>query len=205
MGTTTNLYVTGKYYRVPCVEAEWGREFHLQRRLWVIMLPLHDDKEHLDFKNPHYHLHPQFLPKRFYNLLSNNGRYLWIVHPLQHNYECVGWNKNTREFDIDIDRPMGEVVYRTRRCLRAMPEHPVGTGDLTNQMVRDFQRAFVGQRIANGKCPHRGIDLSRCPVKNGCVVCPGHGLLFRNGVCEFPTPLRKDVTTCQTEPTEQTQ
>ena len=27
-------------------------------------------------------------------------------------------------------------------------------------------------------CPHKGADLSRMPVRDGCVTCPLHGLRF---------------------------
>jgi nitrite reductase/ring-hydroxylating ferredoxin subunit len=32
--------------------------------------------------------------------------------------------------------------------------------------------------MINGKCPHKGIDLSNIEAEDGVITCPLHGLRF---------------------------
>lgn len=70
---------------------------------------------------------------------------------------------------------VGPVVYNDLKCLREMPDwYPAHAA----KWIPKLEEKYADACLIDGKCPHKGIDLSGCPAVNGIVVCPGHGLLW---------------------------
>lgn len=168
--TEHKLYVPGKYYRVPTVQAFWREKWGI----WVIHGPWHEDADVIGFRDHHYHLHPQF----------NKSIHVWLMfaYPL-HNYPEDSSVKQAKGTSLEV----GPVVMRRRKCVREMPAYPARPPWLPRlkQAMRDRQlRMNPHTRI----CPHRGADLSHVPERDGCVQCPLHGLTWsiETGECEVP-------------------
>lgn len=57
-----------------------------------------------------------------------------------------------------------------RQAERIKPRHNVAS--------RFQQKWNKDLNLSTMKCPHRGHDLRTCPVVNGVIECPLHGLVF---------------------------
>lgn len=110
---------------------------------------LHTD-EGLD--RPHYNLDARFLTKRMHADLFLPNR--------------------QRVAGQDV-----KITLHVFQCLREQPQKPLYYG---NELYKIFESACDdGRRMVGLKCPHKGTDLSTCPVVDGVVTCPAHGLRWR--------------------------
>lgn len=154
--------VIGKRYTVPAV---YGRWYRYSLRWWPVIGPKHDDVEYLDFDAQHYHLDLRFL---YSDVFKHNVLSDMFAMPVNAAPE-YDWNANLH------------AQPRVFVCKRESPRFPQLKDNLRFSRL---YRAFRGKRLANGICPHKGANLSGQPAhENGCVVCPLHGLTFRDGVC----------------------
>lgn len=143
----------GRYYSVPCVfVAPWNRTL-------PIMGPLHEDREVIGFEEDHWHIDWRFVDTQWYR---DAGKF-----SVRHGKVISAKNAG------------GPVVRRNLKCKREMPEFPAQVRGNQVHWLSKLEDVFAGTRLKTGMvCPHRGIPLAGCPVKNGVVVCPGHGLAW---------------------------
>lgn len=156
VATIAEPYTIGRVYRVPCVFATaWQRAV-------PIIGPLHEDKEHINFPEPHWHIDWRFVSKADYHWYSWQG-----TSPV---HSRVISQKNTA----------GPIVERRMKCKRPMPEFPVFPyNNKPVHWLRGLQDAYADTKLKCGMiCPHRGMPLAGCPVTDGVVICPAHGLAW---------------------------
>ena len=63
-----------------------------------------------------------------------------------------------------------------QRCISAVPQR---RGYHDGKLYKLFETACDGLKMTGMKCPHRGTDLTNCPVVEGVVTCPAHGMRWR--------------------------
>lgn len=152
----------GKYYLVPHVQYySCGVP-----KVWVPIIPnFHEDKDLAHGR--HYHPDtrfaiPRFMPREFYR---RNNTVLFEL---------------TKRRISGIPDPLN-IVYKRKKCLFSHGGvfywDPV-TG-FTSSNARDFYNVHMKKLdLTKMKCPHRGFDLRSCPVINGKIECPLHGLTW---------------------------
>lgn len=86
-----------------------------------------------------------------------------IAHPEQYTFNADDWAILARHW------------YPVARCAD-IASHPVQVQLLDVKLV--VYRTSGGLSIAQDRCPHRGVPLSKGCVKNDHVVCAYHGLNF---------------------------
>lgn len=165
--------VIGRYYRVPCVDVP------MWNGMVPVFGPLHEDREIIGFPEEHWHIDWRFVPSAFIDQRTSRG----VVHGL-----VVSW-KNAR----------GGIVMLRRKCRREMPDFPTHPHSGREVFwLRDLEANHRGARLKCGRiCPHRGLPLAGCPVKDGVVVCPGHGLAWNVDTGELVRRLDPDKPTIQ--------
>ena len=100
---------------------------------------------------PHYNFDGRFFPKKMRRLYFNAERQ-------------------------NVALAEAPVTLQVHRCLRIEPlpeEYYAGS------VYSMFETACTNKIMENMTCPHRGTDLSTCPVVGGIVTCPSHGLRWR--------------------------
>lgn len=146
--------IIGKYYSVPCVFMDcWSYQ-------WIpVHGPRHEDTEFIGFDMHHWHIDWRFAPKRWFNwLLESYGD----IHRLQGKVVC----------SPDARGIVRTVEMRRKKCQREMINFPFNA-----PWRSKLETKFAPCKLLVGMvCPHRGISLEGMPVKDGLVVCPGHGL-----------------------------
>ena len=172
VGRQTGTFEVGKFYRVPTVRGLWrGMDAD-----WVVLGPLHEDKEVIGFDEQHYHLHPQFNS----DVILNAFRGVPDVFSMP-----LTEVKGVKGYGVP-DVPLGPVVYRRRKCMREMPAYPRYAPPWLSKL--ESWMATKGKPRIDVKhpiCPHRGADLSKVPVVDGCVTCPLHGLKWNASTGEL--------------------
>lgn len=165
MTTPFTAYEVGKYYKIPCVRVGSMVPACARKGGWIpVLLPWHEDKAFLRFPHHHYHYDPRFLGTR--------------------RYQGFGFAKVITRHPAglyDSDSPLtffiGPIVYRRLKCQRPMPQFPVFDRYWGRRhWPSKLEAAYAHDHLRNGVCPHKGIDLTTCPVVDGVVTCPGHGL-----------------------------
>lgn len=152
------VYEVGKFYMVPCLQASLWPPGFARRGDWIpVLLPEHDDKEVIGFPTPHYHLDFRFLSE-WQRKRANHGS---ILH---------------QRLSGSLELYVGGVAYRRKKCRREMPDWYEWAA--ARKWMPALQDRYKDAQMVNGKCPHKGIDLSGCPARYGRVVCPGHGLVW---------------------------
>jgi hypothetical protein len=172
------IYQVGKYYEVPCAVGNFMGTIgciyldHTPGGLEIVpvFLPMHEDKEIINFPQRHYHFNWQFVPERFFKHCKIS---MYSSESLVYAYVLSNFN--------DVEP---RIEYRRLRCKRELPAFPHVHG--AGKWPQHLKEAYKGQTLRNGHiCPHRGADLSHVrPDDNGCRTCPCHGLVFgADGVC----------------------
>lgn len=125
--------------------------------------------------------------------LSDPVKYTWLpILPNAHSDEGQSerhYNLDTRFLsDEDLDKHLSPACatvipeegaiteFRPMRCLREAPFHP---DYYWSPLYAMFHNASRGLLMRDMKCPHRGTDLTNCPVVDGIVTCPAHGAQWR--------------------------
>ncbi len=155
--------VVGKFYLVPTVRGRWC---HYENIDWPVLLPCHEDEEHIGFGWLHYHHDPRFFPHRIWNVRTQG-----LDDALA--YQDVA-GMPLMSSDMINAEGLPKPVWRRRKCLRAMPErNPMRSA----RWFSNLESAFDGQRLKPGMiCPHKGVCLKGVTVIDGVVQCPAHGL-----------------------------
>jgi hypothetical protein len=155
--------VIGKFYMVPCVWADGDWQ--------PVIGPRHEDKEHIGFDELHFHKDPRFISDR--EVMQG---FDWAVSRTSRVITCSPAQWELASVLVKIEHGPRE---RRRKCHRRMPTFPA---DITSAGRPAWQlkleRAYEGATLACMRCPHRGIPLDGLPVKDGKVICPGHGLAW---------------------------
>ncbi len=194
--------VVGRSYLVPCVEVTGKEGFSdLAPGWWPVRLPLHEDGEIIGFPFQHYHLDGRFLTKGQYAGLCHNGFERERLHGVVLRYLD----------GVEPRRP----ELRARVMVRVPPVFPrslrrpyaADNGKPPHWMAALEARHADTSLPPSGRCPHRGIDLSRLPDdpgEPGVVTCPGHGLRWHRptgrllvlgcGPCPSPSPTSSTPT-----------
>lgn len=151
--------VVGKYYLVPCVD--------IHEELIPIRLPIHDDAEYLRVPQRHVHYDFRFLSKTWLDSLEDNIAYYFKADQKETYYSSI------HSIGITPD-----IIYKKKLCKRLPNSFPDWIFNI-NRKFQEFEKAFLGCKLKpNLVCPHKGISLKSEPIKDGIVVCPGHGLAF---------------------------
>jgi hypothetical protein len=159
----------GRYYMVPCIATTpEARAWFALPGGWVpVMGPKHEDAEHLEFPEQHYHIDWRFVHNYSFRIAS--GR-----HGFPHS-QVLTSTHGKRELK-------GTPVMRKARCLRVMPDFPLVAKVITARDAGRWDRLERAQFTRCSKlkpgnvCPHRGIDLTPFEQPDGTAICPGHGL-----------------------------
>jgi len=155
--------IVGKYYLVPCVQTFNGL-------WWPIIGPKHEDAEYINFPHQHYHYDLRFFGAR------------QLTYTQANNYKSLR-DKGVRYalLMIALEGKLKDGITEKRlRCKRPMPSFPIAH-PVTAQQTTWFpklEEAYKDKKLTCLRCPHRGLPLNGLPVKDGKVICPGHGLQF---------------------------
>ena len=145
--------VVGNYYSVPHVATNKDVFHRKPGTLIPIIGPEHEDAEFINFPFDHWHIDWRFVNRSLFKQRGNG----WVV---------LGT-------PINVSNTTNEIIHKVRKCLREMPVFPPARVPWRPKL----EAAYAGCKLKPGMvCPHRGIPLNGCPVKDGVVVCPGHGL-----------------------------
>lgn len=163
----------GTVYNVPAVRwtgSSFGRPTGVPEVV-PILGPMHEDAEHINFPEPHWHVDWRFVAE------SN-----WRCMPESYAF---GGRDRFAAARVVIAKNTGPIFRVQRRCRRG---HVLFPRDLAGWM-RGLEASMAGQTARCGICPHRGVPLAGAPVIDGARVCPGHGLRWRvSDGALVPTP-----------------
>lgn len=163
-------YVVGEFYEVPCVRVGEVIPAGARKGSWIpVLLPFHDDVEIFNLPILHYHYDLRFIGENLYR----HFRFGLILSEYPYSY----WSEEESAIASDTRKAFftGGIVYRRLKCRRPMPVFTLSESP-NEDLVRRLEAAYVHDHLRNGVCPHKGIDLTGCPVVDGVVTCPGHGL-----------------------------
>lgn len=155
--------VVGRWYLVPCV---WRGDLR-RPTWWPVFGGWHSDAEVINFPAWHFHFDARFLSRSQLAIASRYG---------SPDYALVAVYTELPE--RREPGPPPETPWRRRRMVRGMPAFPAHYehGQVKTVLAHNLETAFAGQTMKCRTCPHRGFSLKGLPVKDGAVVCPGHGL-----------------------------
>lgn len=186
--------IAGDHYLVPCIireylqpyteranELEWVvgkdgdlvlqggcRTYYMKHlQVYPVINHLHNDRENgQDYY--HYHVDYRFIQlipsKREDSNLSITPKY----HPYHDFAPWLRYDLRVNASGVDNSQDY-KLEYHALRCIRV---HQRGIAGNVNQAK------LAHHCIKNGKCPHRGYDLSQVVHINNVITCPLHGLKF---------------------------
>jgi len=149
----------GKYYLVRCVQLNYDTMYSNHYGCHDEWVPVygnpHVDQHCLQFKDEHLHYDWRFVSKAMYQA-------------------------QTLYMDSDSGKENGKVMtrdsvlwppqYRQKQYKRHHSPYPTVTWHYC------LEDEYVQKRLKNMICPHQGANLTSCPVTDGVVTCPLHGL-----------------------------
>lgn len=158
----------GTRYRVPCVKVSGWRG---RGGGWMPVIgPAHDDSEIIGLPYRHYHHDARFTPASMFGQVHRFDR---------RAVESVLLGV------IRVSVIEAGPEHRVRVCQRQMPEFPLRISNRYGEVqespfARKLEAAYADRRVDPKcmRCPHRGFPLDGLPVRDGVVVCPGHGLAW---------------------------
>lgn len=150
----------GRFYLVPCVPLY---TMNVRAGWWPVLTPSHVDPD-LGVSAEHYHYDWRFVSERHWQSVLRESR-----GDAARAYATVGaasWHGAPDE------RPM--------LCKRVpLPFPSRAPSGQPNRLVKILEPKYCGRRLgACMACPHKGLSLKNQPVRDGKVICPGHGLQF---------------------------
>lgn len=139
---------------------------HCKKKFVPILPTLHADEGQA---REHYNLDQRFLTRR-------------------QRYYSLGPSVQT------VFLPTGSPpVLALHQCTRSVPHiKDYYDGDLYKMIERGCSD---GRTMTDMRCPHRGVDLTSCPVVDGIVTCPAHGMRWRVSDGSMVTQEAKSATT----------
>lgn len=176
MTTPFTEYEIGKYYEVPCIRVGSTVSACARKGGWIpVLLPWHEDAAIIGFPEHHYHYDPRFIDNRLFHEFD-----FGLVIPRHPVSFFVKYEDGSPTTDRTKTLFTGVPIYRRLKCKRQMPRYvsfgPPQRSEPLNGWPRKLETAYAHDHLRNGICPHKGIDLTTCPVVYGVVTCPGHGL-----------------------------
>lgn len=147
--------VIGKFYLVPCVKARIAYEKY---DYVPILNPSHEDSELIGSATYHRHYDIRFLSSKQIRIIQPG----YALHAV---FGAIIWEHHAK----------GEPEMRPLKCKRAMPLYPHARARWYPKLEAAYKDAKLSPCL---RCPHKGIDLTTMPVREGKVECPGHGLRF---------------------------
>lgn len=180
--------IIGQTYFVDCVM--WRRSSFSTSYLTPTIGPVHEDAEIIGVPGAHLHIDFRFVGKRLWDRLSRSGKWPSVVFG---NAAFIAFTES-------------KTFTRAIKCKREWPDFPTHlewTSGLPIEWLSRLEDAFADKKLKPdcAACPHRGIPLKNTPVRDGVVVCPGHGLMWnvntramvrREAVRQFPaTPAQE--------------
>ncbi len=191
--STTKALAIGKFYNVPCVLL--GFPFH--REWYPVIGPQHDDAEYIGIAVRHWHYDVRFLT-------ALQLKRLMYAYPGGVEASAMLRLVTEQMLDPTCTKP----VLKRKRMARDMPNFPMTDGRNPNPFARKLEAAYADVVLKPDcrTCPHRGMPLDGVPVKDGVVICPGHGLAWDLNTgrmvrrvaehlrCGVPTPAGSAVT-----------
>lgn len=140
---------------VPSIRVAWNHPDIVFSGDLPLIGPKHNDTEVLGFDPEHIHVDLRFVPRKYIDQIK--------VPPA---LRVVIFGK------LESGLRYPDIKLREFVCLREWPVFP------SEQLSRskELSEHWSGVQMKKMICPHRGISLAACPVVNGVVTCPGHGL-----------------------------
>lgn len=146
------VLIPGEWYWAPSICMDEG---------FMAVLPnMHQDE---GLQEDHYNLDGRFL--------SYNQRKLYLKQEYQTVF-LANTPKNQQKYNRYIETP----ATVPQKCMTVTPIH---RNYYVGKLNRLFESACNDMKMTNMKCPHRGTDLSNCPIDDGIVTCPAHGMRWR--------------------------
>jgi hypothetical protein len=160
-------YEVGRFYMVPCVEGTWCGV----QKFWPVIGPFHNDAEIIEFDEWHWHIDVRFISgspyfhKNVQDVVREFPLMLTIARP----------NYSQGDYFTPAKHPMP--VLKRRKCRRQYASHETSMDRA--RWLQKLEASCGSAGLRNGRCPHRGTDLSTMiPDEFGCIECPLHGLIF---------------------------
>lgn len=147
----------GRFYLAPTVKHRFG----LFVRDWPIIGPLHEDKEVIGLGAYHYHFDFRFLDNDVMN---------WMIKRFGYEHKFV-----LSQHSLEDPLQFQPVIYKRRKCRREFNRWPVEMVPWYPALVEKYKDQHLGPAMI---CPHKGASLKGVQVKDGCVQCPLHGLIW---------------------------
>ena len=203
MTGTPGPYEIGERYEVTEVLGWWLGTWTEPPEWTPVMGPLHQDLEHFEVEDHHYHVDPRFIDEHTEEqaFLATERRLLFTdddwhrayrivvaAFPVPENGDRYFVVKSHRteihardEYGKRIDhrtKGWGAARIRLRRrtleCRRELPPASI-TADDMNIGFHELHNAYRG--ACGDVCPHKGYDLRSIPVdRDGYRRCPMHQL-----------------------------
>lgn len=129
-------------------------------RIIAVQGPMHNDPD-LGFEKHHYHYDWRFMDEDLFrifqdvSIFSHQFGFPWMAVLTQRRIKLVA----------------GTVLMEYRRHL---PQHPSPPS-----FRRRLEGKYKAAKMVGGICPHRGISCAHIKAVNGEIICPGHGLIWR--------------------------
>jgi len=179
---TTNLNERGKHcpkvedVRKPIVgKFYWVRArqmikntFSLAKDDWIPLLGGEHEDTDIGSPEDHWHVDWRFMPTSVvrYRTKGHSGKTPETTRPRQSKPASLTGMILTRRQLGDEERLI------LRKMMRQHPTFPSWHGS------RALEAKYAGAVAKCLICPHRGMPLAGAPVRNGALVCPGHGLAY---------------------------
>ena len=176
----------GHRYRVPVVRGHWHGM--LRAHVWPVIGPVHDDADHLDFPQRHWHLDGRFLSDWNWQTVGYHAARVLSGPRIQVTGNFAGLPMGWKGCAAIVllqhpagDHRMDSVPLPPRRLpLRRQPPpelHRYYDRFTFQGRFTALQHAYRNHRLRGPVCPHRGANLTGQPLDpDGCITCPLHGL-----------------------------
>lgn len=162
----TRPLITGEWFLVPCMI--WQQYPSWFQTILPVITPVinhpHSDMENGQ-RESHYHMDTRFFQQQVCTKLSyKDAAIISLIEDFKKQYQF--YNKD-RVFPFDkctlhyIALPVVQLKFEMITTVTFIKN---------SKLKHDC--------IHNGKCPHRGYDLSQVEPVNGIITCPLHGLQF---------------------------
>lgn len=175
----TSPPIVGRFYLVPTVLYAWNGG---KVGAWPVFLPKHTDEEHLNFRWPHYHVDPRFLPSREFGIAANWSRNFPDASPVAVHR---GFGTAQRQPLMRLDPagqtiPHPEPVWAPRRCARSTITYQFGERPTIKALRAHYAGKPCKHTRAGWVCPHKNFPLGSIAADaEGVITCPLHGLQIR--------------------------
>lgn len=157
----TNSVEVGNVYLVPTLfVSTWKLDV-------PVLEPAHEDVDVIQFGEIHWHIDWRFTTQAFLEHKNEQQRKSQSNVPAAERFTGIVVCPANPKTATD-----GAIALKPLLCRRETPPFPI------TWFTQSLESHYAHTRLRNLICPHRGISLHNQPVKNGRVICPGHGLTW---------------------------